>query len=53
MRVLSGRGEVVYHFDDRIETHDHALSIGGTLIEFSMPADVFGVAPKDDVDAND
>lgn len=41
LRVLSGQGEMVYRHDDRIETNLLATGVGGTLIEWNMPADLF------------
>ncbi|NSX87628.1 hypothetical protein G6L86_18655 [Agrobacterium tumefaciens] len=41
LRILSGKGEIVYHADETIETRDHDHHIGGTLIEWSMSADAF------------
>ncbi|MGQ3211612.1 MAG: hypothetical protein ACT6T2_10910 [Shinella sp.] len=41
LRILSGRGEIVYHADETIEARDHDRSIGGTLIEWNVSADVF------------
>ncbi|MCL6708615.1 hypothetical protein M8R20_16600 [Pseudomonas sp. R2.Fl] len=47
LRILSGKGEIVYHADEKIETRDHDRHIGGTLIEWSMSADAFTDKSKD------
>jgi hypothetical protein len=41
LRILSGKGEIVYYANESIETRDHDHHIGGTLIEWSMSADAF------------
>ena len=41
LRILSGKGEIVYHADQTLTTSDHDRHIGGTLIEWSMSADLF------------
>lgn len=41
LRIISGRAEIVHHHDDRIETNGLPSHIGGTLIEWSLPSDVF------------
>ncbi len=51
LRILSGRGEIVYHADETIEARDHDRSIGGTLIEWNVSADVF--RSQEDSDEND
>lgn len=48
MRILSGKGEMVYNGDGTIETHDHGRHIGGTLIEWSMSADAFTSDQEDE-----
>lgn len=44
LRILSGKGEIVYNGSGTIETRNHDRHIGGTLIEWSMPADAFNIA---------
>lgn len=41
LRIISGRGEIICHPDGTIESRHHDTDIGGTLIEWSLPADVF------------
>jgi hypothetical protein len=41
LRVISGQGEMIYRYDDRIEARELGAHIGGTLIEWNMPSDVF------------
>jgi hypothetical protein len=53
LRILSGKGEIVYYSDERIEMSDHERHIGGTLIEWSMRADAFTDSSKDLPDEND
>lgn len=47
LRILSGKGEIVYRSDEAIETRDHDRHIGGTLIEWSISADAFTESSKD------
>ena len=37
VRILSGRGSYICYGDGRIEKGDNALSLGGTLIEWTIP----------------
>ena len=53
LRILSGKGEIVYYSDQTIVTRDHDSHIGGTLIEWSMSADAFTDSSKDLPDEND
>lgn len=53
LRILSGKGEIVYYADERIETRDHDSHIGGTLIEWSMNADAFTNPSEDMPNEND
>lgn len=54
LRILSGRGEIIYRQNDKIESRNLSSHIGGTLIEWSMPADAFLSQPHgDDDDAHD
>ncbi|QNQ62419.1 hypothetical protein IB024_01270 [Brucella sp. 6810] len=53
LRILSGKGEIIYRQDDKIETRNLSSHIGGTLIEWSMPADAFLKQPNGDDDADD
>ncbi|OYR18970.1 hypothetical protein [Brucella thiophenivorans] len=53
LRILSGKGEIVYHADDTIETRDHDYHIGGTLIEWSMNADAFKDSSEELPNEND
>lgn len=39
LRIISRRGEIVYDGDGSIETRTHSSSLGGTLIEWCLPAD--------------
>ncbi len=39
LRIISRRGEIVYHSNGSIESRDHVGSVGGTLIEWCLPAD--------------
>jgi hypothetical protein len=52
LRIISGRAEVIYHHDDRIESNGLPAHIGGTLIEWSMPSDIFTEPTEDQDDAN-
>jgi len=47
LRILSGKGEIIYSADEKIETRDHDSHIGGTLIEWSMSADAFTHTSED------
>lgn len=49
LRIISRRGEIVYHGDGSLETRTHSDSLGGTLIEWCLPAD----ALTDDAEAED
>lgn len=53
LRIISGRAEIVHHHDDRIETNGLPSHIGGTLIEWSMPSDIFTESPEDIGHADD
>ncbi|WP_247997405.1 hypothetical protein [Brucella tritici] len=53
LRILSGKGEIVYYANETIETRDHDRHIGGTLIEWSMSADAFKNSSEDLLDEND
>lgn len=53
LRILSGRAEIKYKSDDHIVTKALPSHIGGTLIEWSLPADIFGVVEESNGDAND
>lgn len=46
LRILSGKGEIIYHSDETIVSHDHDRHIGGTLIEWNMNADVFSMSEE-------
>jgi hypothetical protein len=48
LRIISGRAEIVHYSDDHIESRSLPTHIGGTLIEWNMPADVFVTAPDED-----
>ena len=48
LRIISGRAEIVHNSDDHIESRSLPTHIGGTLIEWNMPADVFVTAPDED-----
>lgn len=37
VRILSGKGQVLYHGEDRIELSERELHLGGTLIEWTIP----------------
>ncbi len=39
LRIISRRGEIIYHSDGTIVSRDHSESVGGTLIEWCLPAD--------------
>lgn len=41
LRILSGRGSVIYDSMEKVTLEDHQLHIGGTLIEWTIP-----VGPK-------
>ncbi|MGV8830415.1 MAG: hypothetical protein ACOH2N_00445 [Devosia sp.] len=49
LRIISRRGEIVYHGEGSIESRTHSESLGGTLIEWCLPAD----ALTDDAEAKD
>ncbi|MGO4619026.1 hypothetical protein [Ensifer sp. 2TAB8] len=48
LRIISGKAEIVHHDDDRIVTRGLPSHIGGTLIEWNMPSDVFTESLEDD-----
>lgn len=50
MRILSGRGEVRIWSDGRVKETTHSMNIGGTLVEWSFPADAFSFADPGDID---
>ncbi|UCI24590.1 hypothetical protein [Mesorhizobium sp. B2-8-5] len=53
LRIISGKAEIVHHHDDRIVSHGLPSHIGGTLIEWSMPADIFMESSGDHAHAHD
>lgn len=53
LRIISGRAEIIHYHDDRIETNGLTTHIGGTLIEWSMPSDIFTDTLEDGIHAND
>ena len=46
LRIISRRGEIVYDGSGTIESRTHSDSLGGTLIEWCLPADALTFAPK-------
>jgi hypothetical protein len=44
LRILSGHGDIVYAAGKVQSERNYALPLGGTLIEWSIPVDIFGVA---------
>lgn len=47
LRILSGHGDIVYAADKVQSERNYSLPLGGTLIEWSIPVDIFGV-PTDE-----
>lgn len=47
LRILSGHGDVTLFAQGRVEKRDHGSHIGGTLIEWSIPLDVFRAEDAD------
>ena len=41
LRIISGKGEIIVHPDGQIDSRSHDADIGGTLIEWSLPANAF------------
>ena len=41
VRILSGRGSIIYYSSEHIEVEDHALHLGGTLVEWTIPVREF------------
>lgn len=41
LRIISGRAEIVHSHDDRIVNRGLPSQIGGTLIEWNLPSDIF------------
>lgn len=52
LRIISGRAEIMHHHNDRIVTNGLPSHIGGTLIEWSLPSDVFTDGAEDEDHAN-
>lgn len=52
LRIISGRAEITHHHNDRIVTNGLPSHIGGTLIEWSLPSDVFTDSIEDEGHAN-
>lgn len=44
LRILSGHGDIVYAAGEVQSERNYSLPLGGTLIEWSIPVDIFGVA---------
>lgn len=53
LRIISGKAEIVHHHDGRIVSNGLPAHIGGTLIEWSMPADVFVEHSEEGAHADD
>ncbi len=49
LRIISRRGEIVYHSNGKLESRVHTESVGGTLIEWCLPADAL-VSMGEDAD---
>lgn len=53
LRIISGKAEIVHWANDDIATKGLPTHIGGTLIEWSLPSDVFTETIEDQSHAND